>query len=583
MIRTLRCALLHAGLLLLVTQPGQVAAQVDHIAAPAAPIDSVAARAAARRAQRQFEIIRVGALPVTDVRGQRACDVRVGRYCYWHETGARPPTSPERERVIRARRRLLQTLDSLGGHVPRDRWIAGQRVRYRLDGGDTTGAVQVAASDCGAVAWWCDALLGYARHVSGDHVAAAGAYATALSAMSEEDRCAWEDPALLLEDPARRHLRSLPCMERARAVARIWWLATPLLSREANDLRTEFLARRTVSALEADASYHYGVRWGWDTDELLLRYGWPVWWTRERTFGLQGPTEPSLVGHEATPSFNFFPGSRILTDTAAMPRADDWRHDQALPRMRYAPGYLRAWRRADAQVTRFLRGDTLLVVAAYAASGDTLLRSPVAHLVVSPAPDVRRFTRARASASGVIDVRVPRTALKGVGLVSVEIIDTATGGLARHRAGLADISTGRLALSDLLLHSPSDDLAQTPSFRELVRLALQGVAVSVSRVGIYWETYGVRPGGEALDVTLTLERTSTPWIRRAATRIGLARRATPLQIRWRESPGPEHGGAPRSVTVNVGDLAPGEYRVSLSAHGDDGAAATSTRTIVLVR
>src|SRR5918995_180148 len=62
--------------------------------------------------------------------------------------------------------------------------------------------------------------------------------------------------------------------------APIGWLADPLYSLPGNDLRTEHYARHTMALLLQDASNPYGIVWGDDMRELLIRFGWPAHWAR---------------------------------------------------------------------------------------------------------------------------------------------------------------------------------------------------------------------------------------------------------------------------------------------------------------
>lgn len=540
--------------------------------------DSVAANRLARQAQARFERTRRAAIPVTASDSRRACEATVGRWCYWQDDTS-PPANSERSHVTAGRRRLLQLLDSLASVRPADAWIAGQRVRYRIDGGDTTGA---AAQTCGAARWWCAALHGYALHVAGRYAEAAPAFDAALAAMPAAQRCRWENPAQLLDAASRSRLDALPCAARRDVTRRVWWLATPLLRRGANDAYTEFLARRTASALEADAGYAYESRWSWDSEELLLRYGWPTWWTRERATTPNAMPAVETIGHEPFPSFYFMPAARLVLDSTAIARVDDWDLHAARPTIRYAPRGLPNWKTLDAQVARFLRGDTLLVVAAFDAAGDSLFHHATSQLVVSAWPHGSTRSDAITGMRGALQVRVPRRVLDAAGLVGVEVVDTVHGTVARFRSGMQDIPAGRLAVSDLLLHA-ADAVGPPGSLREALAAALPTTSVTHRRVGLYWETYGVAAGGEMLDVDLTLQRVDTPWLRRAAARLGLATRSTPLRIRWQESRGAEAGAAPRSVAVNLDALAAGTYRVTLTVAADDGAAASSERTMVIVR
>jgi hypothetical protein len=133
----------------------------------------------------------------------------------------------------------------------------------------------------------------------------------------------------------------------------------------------------------------------------------------------------------------------------------------------------------------------------------------------------------------------------------------------------------------LLLYTPGATAA--PTLDDAASSALGGLRLPAGgRVGVYWETYGVRKAGEAIAVTLTVERTGTDWRTRAAERLHLARRVTPLQVRWQEAPAQHSGVAARAITVDLSPLPPARYRMQLTAAADDGSVATAERVLELV-
>lgn len=140
---------------------------------------------------------------------------------------------------------------------------------------------------------------------------------------------------------------------------------------------------------------------------------------------------------------------------------------------------------------------------------------------------------------------------------------------------------GRVRLSDLLLLDTVP--AEHVPLEALAARALASDVVPGARVGVYWETYGLRPTGEPVAVTLSAERIDTPLLRRAAEAMGLADRATPLNVRWQEQPDARTGIASRAMTVDLSSLAPGRYRLRLTTTPVDGPAAVSERTIVIAR
>src|SRR5690606_774280 len=241
------------------------------------------------RAVERFERQRRFLLPVT--RGDAGrCDVRVGSYCYWYDENEGPgPAEPAR--IARVRQALLAYLDSLSERQPADGWLTGQRVRYRLDDGDTAAALTVAGS-CAAERWWCAALSGLALHHADRTAAADSMFAVALAAMPDDLACRWRDVGMLLDDRARRSYQSLPCPDREPVERRFWWLASPLWSEAGNGFRAEHFSRLVLGAIAGEGATPYGGRWTGDMNELVVRYGWPGRWSRrERGSG----TMPEIV------------------------------------------------------------------------------------------------------------------------------------------------------------------------------------------------------------------------------------------------------------------------------------------------
>src|SRR4051812_42006325 len=74
--------------------------------------DSIATLLKARVAQRKFEQVRRANLPITDAYPSSRCDVRVGRFCYWHDEDFVPPREPER--TAAERKKFLARLADAG-------------------------------------------------------------------------------------------------------------------------------------------------------------------------------------------------------------------------------------------------------------------------------------------------------------------------------------------------------------------------------------------------------------------------------------------------------------------------------------
>jgi hypothetical protein len=553
-----------------------------------ATADSIRTVRAARRAQEQFESLRRANLPFRAGAPRGPCDLQIGRFCYWHDDGAPPRETPEPERITRARERFLGSLADAARVLKGDEWIVGQHVRYLLEAGRTADAIAVAA-DCWSTRWWCDALAGLALHQAHDYARADSAFASALSGMAPEQRCRWTDISLFLAGSAAKRYRRLPCSDRDSFERRFWWLSQPLYSRPGNDVRTEFLARRTMSRLEQQARSAYNLSWGSDVDELLMRFGWPTWWTRDHPSSLAGNAPPSIIGHEPTPSFFFHPNDRLLEATPADAQTGDWELTMKLPAARYAPAYASSFSELRTQLSVFRRGDSAIVVATYEPPQDSLFDDGVSEAALALSADESTpITVVRQS----VEHRRAKPLIARVAwapmLASIELIAPKRRGVARARFGVRPDdgrqrgTAGRLALSDILVYRAVDSAAA--SLEDASRHALGAARVAAGgRVGIYWELYGVRPAGEPLSVTLTVERVGIGWTTRAAERLRLATKATPIRVRWQEVPKRDSGIASRAITIDLSALPAGRYRMQLMVTADDGSTAVSERSVELFK
>ncbi|HXL87297.1 MAG TPA: hypothetical protein VN927_08790, partial [Gemmatimonadaceae bacterium] len=266
-------------------------------------VDSSEISHRARDLQARFESRRRHLLPRFDAGQPDRCLI-VGRFCEWHPPNSQDYVIPdEGNNIRRARAELLRDLEKAGNAVPGDDWIIGQRIRYLVEGHDSS-AISTARS-CKATKWWCDALVGLALHVSGKFAAADSTFSVALEEMPALTRCHWLNLSPLLDDDLRDAYRKMSCAQREAADARIWWVADPLFMTPGNERRTEHFSRVLHTALQQDAANTYGSRWGGDLAELTLRFGWAEKWTQEPLGSMPG-TQVSIAGHEPEPGFHFF-------------------------------------------------------------------------------------------------------------------------------------------------------------------------------------------------------------------------------------------------------------------------------------
>ena len=565
---------MYVALVALTFQLGLAAQPVSppqsRVVAPAA--DSVRDIRLARAAQGSFERARRYSLPEGGGSSGR-CDVQLGRFCWWYD-GEPPNLPPEAAQITRRRTELLATLDALGERHPGDPWIAGMRVHYRIDGRNPAGADSVARG-CGASAWWCSALLGYANHALGRAAAAESAFTDALAAMADPDGCKWRDIAVLLPSNTRRYYEKLSCEARRPVEHRYWLLSQPQLGGEANEWRSEFYVRRVLATLYRDATSTLQGSWGRDNEELMLRYGWPIGWRKSQT-SYGSATDINVTEYHSTPSYNFAPVEALL-DTSAASENDGWDLEARMPEARFSPRLVSRVAPVAMQVARFRRGDSVLVVSAHAATHDSLTGASATVLAVALPDGTTRSVPAerRIGTARLVVESFPM-------LAGVEIADSTTRTLARARSLMRPpLRTDGLALSDLLLFRAGD--AAPESVDSALASAIPGDTVSRSRaIGIYWETYGVPQSGESFDVGVTVERIDRSWVRGAKQLLRLAAPDNPLRLRWNDArPALPDDALSRAITLDLTNQPAGKYRITVGLIRANGAIVSSAREIDL--
>jgi hypothetical protein len=558
--------------------PSPVAAQAaaPTVASGVAAADSADILRRARDAQREFETERRAYLPTDLDDGRGPCDATIGRFCYWYRP-AEEPLEPDRIGV--ARLLLLARLDDAAREHPRDDWIAAQRVRYLVEHEWADTAV-AAARECQGTRWWCAALEGYARHGARDYRGADSAFAAALAAMPPAERCRWTDLSSLLSDSDERRYRRLSCEQREVANQRIWWLAQPFYSFPGHDLRTEHYARVVMARMLRTAGSPHDLAWGDDLAELVVRYGWPTWWTRPLTRA--GVTErPAAIGHEPTPSFWFFAEPSLLPDSTERDHrtAPAWDLERERPPGRYAPPYARSFGEIrHAQVARFRRNRSFLVVGAFDLRRDTLFAFADPEVAVSVARDPRTPPATGPAlfpwSTGIIGVTAPWSPA----IVSIEAREDDDRRAARLRAMFDRPSRW---LSDLLLFVPGEELPD--SAEAALAISVRGYEIPRGgRVGLFWETYG-EPARDSVDVEVTVVRGAGR--RQAHPALGRTECAptgkASVAVRWRDAAAPS-GPRARAVTVDLAALKPGRYVVAIAMNASAGSACTS-RDIEIVK
>lgn len=538
---------------------------------PVTPDAAAPRLGALRDKQAAFEAYRRGHLPRLNLRGGGAvqCDEQVGRFCYWYDE-REPPAPDEPEEIARERLKFVALLDSTYRDFPNDRWTSGQLVRYLTESGRRDDAVRAAAR-CEVGGWWCHALQGFALHEAGRYAASDSAWSRALALMDDRQRCEWRDLKLVLDDRMLREYRELGCARREAFEQRIWWLARPMLSLAGNDARTEFLSRRLYTAFVEDAPSVYAMGFDADERELLLRYGWPRAWSYHDVYVSGRGATKVITGHEPTPAPPMLPVAATVRNPA-LSDSVGWR-GKGLPgvRARYAPLVARRLLPLTHQSAIFRRGDSALVVMAYDVSGDRALSGAVRAGEATAALVLTKGEEADASI-----VRLPTPGVRGTisaltpwgpMLMSAEVGARRQQVLARARYGMraTDSPGSRVSISDLLLFDPYDGMPR--SLEEVIPHASPSQVVSQgAKVGIYWETYNTDPGGEGIQVAITVapeDQGEGGWMRRGLTALRLVREAQPVTVGLSDVSARGRGYTPRAVVVDLATLKPGRYLMQL--------------------
>jgi hypothetical protein len=538
------------------------------------PADSMRIVRSVRSAQSSFETFRRLRLPIGE-RHYGECDVHIGRYCYWRGDDEDDDPAPPEAAAIRARRgELVRLLDSASQQLPGDSWIAGQRVRYLVEAGERERARDAAERDCAAEAGWCRALAGFAAHSFGDYPAADSAYRDALTAMSEPERCRWLDISDVLDAELGKRYERLDCPAREILARRAAVMGAPLFLVGASDLLTEHLARFTRARIAERAATPDGESWADDARELVMRYGWPSWYSR--TDPSPGSLQrPGITGHDSGRPYYFFPSLRAIEHPGET-HIGDWRLDDPRAPMGYAPAFARLMHDLPHQIARFRHGDSMFVVAAWDASRDTSLANRELEVALALTDDARPqapIVTRRRDTGGLL-----RSIVADSGMASIELLDRTAKHAARARVGFSVAPARRVWLSDLLIFRPWTSDAKHSLDSTLTEHAIRSDVVRRSdTLSVFWEAYGLRH--EPVRFTLSVEQIGVSWMRRTAEAFRLADRTTGVRVQWEEVPLVENGIAARDVRVDLSRLRTGRYRVQLTVVAAGEPPATSTRQI----
>lgn len=536
---------------------------------------------------------------------------------------------PERDRqkIGDARAVVLRLLDSAAAVAPGDAWITGQRVRLYVDQRQFDRAGTIAHDDCQLAPSYCAMLGGLVLESSGDRRGANAAYAFAVTLMTEQERCTYLDirPFLGRRDVAVYGAK--PCAERDKLNKRFWWLADPLYTDEWNDRLTIHLFRQTLillhSALTIDERFDWRVQFGAGaTAEMILRYGWPsfaYWdsWEDNEHYKWLGFSDSSnntsleylLPRYHSTPSFAAVANPEWIDAAAIAPKwnarrgkwDDDWWPVEHFARS--APLVA-----LDYQVAVFRRATSALIAFATRPDPellpDSVLPGYVERLVAMNDPtDTARRSAAPARFGPAHTIVASLVTTPGHQVVSGEIVSDderadATAGRARFAItappGLGSLAAGQLAVSDPLFFMPTPNNGELPSSTdEAISQMLGSLTFTESRVGVFWELYGLPPS-DSVDITLTVRSFDQPGLlRRIGATLGIiGEDGGTVAVKWREPKPGVRGGVSyaadvpiqvRALTLDISRLRAGRYSVEVSASRPGGPSVNSAKEIRVKR
>lgn len=537
----------------------------------------------AKRAQARFETFRRSHLPWDRFGspGVGQCDAHIGRYCYWYDS-TQSVVVPEPKLIAAGRNGLIAMLDSAAALNPADGWIAGQRIRYLIEGGRTDDALN-AARQCRAEAWRCAALEGLALHVAQRFTEADSVFVVALRAMPVGQRCEWLDLGRLTEGRLEREISRASCAEREMLAHRLWELSEPFWSEPGNDLRTEHFARHTMGAILTGSANAHAMSWGADSEELLVRFGWAEWFTRQRDDIGGLATSPRVTGHDREPSYNFL---AAVPSIRSVPRITDssWRFRDQLARTRYAPRYLKRLVNLSHQLARFPRGDSMLVTVSYRIADTALSRDSVSTWLINKrtadgrleTADRRRETADRRG-RGVLSGLVARDTF----VTSIEVRGSQTKKAARARYTIDPLTCHhQWCLSDLLIFDTAGVSRAKHVDSLLVHASPDTRYSSRTPLGVFWEIEGIEGPPETVWLNLTVSPRRVSFVRKVATRLRLAHELAPVRLRWQATL-----TLPREaqhVVLRLPHNARGAYRVLLAVEPPNVPALTASRDIELI-
>ena len=525
-----------------------------------------------------------------------------------------------RLRIGQLRVNLRRVLDTAAMQLPDDVEILRDRVRFALDSDDLPGAVGVVAS-CTHEVIECGLLQGLVLYRAGLAAAADSAFLATAAMMRDDDRCRWNDVAVLLEPDERYAYKKQSCTARADVEARMWWLADPLYLEPGNERRAEHFARKVyislISPRGRDFRQHFEPRFGGEAvTETLLRYGWPthLYWgggniDRGHNGWLLGvvvdTASPYVLREYTRDRVHTLPANSVLTSPFKATPAD-WQlnglaeDDGWWPVEHYARdasalvqlpvGQAVMLRRRG--MTRFVWAGDLDSAALHRRAGDSVRATLFESRSIGTVTRVDTYS---AQAGGRLLVDTPLE--PGPVLLAIELPGDSARAAARTRFGTEVLeplvaAVRSRSLSQPLLFNPAASNTGTLHADSAVSRMLGATTMSAERrLGVYWESYGFPPA-DTVDIEIQLNREDAPGVLSriaGALRLG-GRDDVRIGLRWRETPGSSsaiqamEAGVPvqmRSTVLDLTHLPHGRYVMRISTSVPHGTPVVGERVFVL--
>jgi len=565
------------------------------------PTDSAALREMAEEAQTNFERYREARIPPA-MQGIRTpgCDEMVGRFCLRHQ-GDDTPIPPLPVEVEMARVETIRTLERIGERIPGDHWVLGQRVLYLGEEGNWRRAEQLVRRCDGPEPWWCQALLGWVLHHTDRPIEAEETFRSAIEAMPTEVAREYRSVDFILDQEGRSLFEELEPEKRRSLWERLWVLSDPLYLVEGNDRLSAHWARRTLVRIREGSFMPYGMEFDEDLAELNVRYGGEQGWERVMTPPLMrggGMRDTrQIIGRHSPDDREYLPDGEFLEDPAGIPPGA-WTLDEWEPKTGYTASYAREMTPLRAQVARFRRGDSLLVVAAYrpddeanepertaqqnqpqsrsrnpflAGGGDdgwgddgggddNLPTGPLESgvFLLEWDGDPVHVEEGR-EASDVVTAQVPN----GEYVFGLEVRELEASRAWRTRQGLRQdsLALGQSAVSDILfLRKEGDPPESLEEALPRVRTEIEVDAGDAFTVA--WELYGLLPG-ETAEVVLGFTQGEPGLLTRIGEYLRLVDPDEPIEISFEEQAPDQLGTIFRAIDVDIPSFEPGVYSLHL--------------------